>query len=41
MSARLQLFYKEWYPESFQLLIDEPPSGTELGEMLNTSDVVV
>ncbi|XP_050088595.1 uncharacterized protein LOC126572918 [Anopheles aquasalis] len=41
MSARLQLFYKEWYPESFELLIDEPPSGTELGEMLNTSDVVV
>ncbi|ETN60308.1 hypothetical protein AND_008059 [Anopheles darlingi] len=41
MSTRLQLFYKEWYPESFELLIDEPPSGTELGEMLNTSDVVI
>ncbi|XP_058115768.1 uncharacterized protein LOC131284539 [Anopheles ziemanni] len=40
MSARLQLFYKEWYPE-FQLLVDQPPTEAEYSDMLNRSDVVI
>uniref|UniRef100_A0A182JAQ0 separase n=1 Tax=Anopheles atroparvus TaxID=41427 RepID=A0A182JAQ0_ANOAO len=40
MSVRLQLFYKEWYPD-FQLLVDQPPTEDAFSEMLNQSDVVI
>uniref|UniRef100_A0A182JTM2 Separase n=1 Tax=Anopheles christyi TaxID=43041 RepID=A0A182JTM2_9DIPT len=40
MSARLQMFYKELYP-NFELLVDEPPKESEFAEVLNTSDVVI
>ncbi|XP_049284936.1 separin isoform X2 [Anopheles funestus] len=40
MSARLQMFYKEWYPE-FELLIDQAPKENEFSEVLNKSDVLI
>nr|XP_040226259.2 uncharacterized protein LOC120951549 [Anopheles coluzzii] len=40
MSARLQMYYKEWYPD-FELLIDQPPKESEFGDVLNTSDVLI
>ncbi|XP_058061007.1 separin [Anopheles bellator] len=39
MSLRLQMFYREWYPD-FQLLVDQPPTESEFVEMLDQSDVV-
>uniref|UniRef100_A0A182SNQ3 separase n=1 Tax=Anopheles maculatus TaxID=74869 RepID=A0A182SNQ3_9DIPT len=40
MSARLQLFYREWYPD-FELLIDQAPKENEFGEVLNSADVLI
>ncbi|XP_053660508.1 uncharacterized protein LOC128709529 [Anopheles marshallii] len=40
MSARLQMFYKEWYPD-FELLIDQPPKESEFSEALHISDVLI
>uniref|UniRef100_A0A182M7X7 Separase n=1 Tax=Anopheles culicifacies TaxID=139723 RepID=A0A182M7X7_9DIPT len=40
MSARLQMFYKEWYPD-FELLIDKAPEESEFSEMLHSSDVLI
>ncbi|XP_050072107.1 separin [Anopheles maculipalpis] len=40
MSARLQVFYMEWFPD-FELLIDQPPNEAEFGDVLNNSDVLI
>ncbi|XP_053679521.1 uncharacterized protein LOC128730493 [Anopheles nili] len=40
MSARLQMFYKEWNPD-FRLLIDQAPTESEFSELLNKSDVLI
>uniref|UniRef100_A0A182PZM1 Separase n=1 Tax=Anopheles farauti TaxID=69004 RepID=A0A182PZM1_9DIPT len=40
MSARLQMFYKAWYP-TFELLIDEAPSKEVFSEALKSSDVLI
>ncbi|XP_058825740.1 uncharacterized protein LOC131685806 [Topomyia yanbarensis] len=40
MSARLQAFYKEWYPE-FKLIVDQPPADGELSTILQEADVMI
>ncbi|XP_052890883.1 separin isoform X2 [Anopheles moucheti] len=40
MSARLQIFYKKWYP-GFELLIDQAPKECEFSEALHKSDVLI
>ncbi|XP_035896575.1 uncharacterized protein LOC118505201 [Anopheles stephensi] len=40
MSARLQMFYREWFPD-FELLIDQAPKENDFDDVLNNTDVLV
>ncbi|XP_055644300.1 uncharacterized protein LOC129780260 [Toxorhynchites rutilus septentrionalis] len=40
MSARLQAFYKQWYPE-FKLIVDQPPTDSEFTSILHEADVMI
>uniref|UniRef100_A0A182VWF2 separase n=1 Tax=Anopheles minimus TaxID=112268 RepID=A0A182VWF2_9DIPT len=40
MSARLQMFYKAWYP-NFELLIDKAPEESEFRRILQSSNVLI
>uniref|UniRef100_A0A8D8IHH0 separase n=1 Tax=Culex pipiens TaxID=7175 RepID=A0A8D8IHH0_CULPI len=40
MSARLQTFYKEWYPH-FKLIVDQPPTNAQFSSILHEADVMI
>lgn len=40
MSARLQTFYKEWYPH-FKLIVDQPPTNAQFSSILHEADVMM